>query len=214
MQAPHAEAPCPTPRGRWRRPRALVAFACLLLAMPLQFAGGYLNATFNEFCSQDDLDRRAPVPEPGCETQALVSTLTSAAPTSVLQNLAGNRLEDSPKWKFTLVSSYEWDLGEIGSITPVLEFTWTDEYFRRPFNTSLFDRVPSSTKTDLRLLWRSADQRFSFEVFGENLEQDRYFGRTVTVQFPYTASGFGQLGTRLYGVRFGFPVGRRGVGTA
>jgi outer membrane receptor protein involved in Fe transport len=170
----------------------------------IEFAGGYLNATFNEFCSQDDLDRRAPVPDFGCEEAA---RMASTAPTAPLQNLRANSLEDSPEWKFSLISRYAWDLGEMGTLTPILSFTWTDDYYRRPFNTSAFDLVQSSTRTDLRLLWRSVDERFTFEVFGENLEQDRYFGRTVTVQFPYAASGFGQLGTRRYGVRLGFRWG-------
>lgn len=171
----------------------------------IDFAGGYLNATFNEFCAQDDLDFRAPVPEAGCEEAA---DIASPAPTAPLQNLKGNRLEDSPKWKFSLVSRYEWDLGEMGTLTPVVSFTWTDDYYRRPFNTSTVDLVNSTTRTDLRLIWRSVDERFSLEIFGENLEQDRYFGRTTTVQFPYTASGFGQIGTRRYGVRFGFQWGQ------
>ncbi len=168
----------------------------------IQFAGGYLNATFDEFCSHDDLDFRPnTATDPACVGEL---TVPITASDGALQDLAGFRLEDSPKWSFSLTSIYEWDLGELGTLRPIIEFAWTDEYFRRPFNTQKFDLVESSTKTDVRIIWTSVDERYSIEIFGENLEQDRYFGRTVTVQFPFAASGFGQIGTRIYGVRFGF----------
>ena len=138
----------------------------------IQFAGGYLNATFDAFCAQDDLDPRSPAAtDPACLAQL------DPGASGPLQDLSGKTLEDSPRIKMSLITSYEWDLGEYGTLRPVLAFTWTDEYFRRPFNTDAFDRVDSFTRTDLRLFWTSADERFTVEVFGENLEDDRYFGR-------------------------------------
>jgi len=167
----------------------------------VQLSAGYLDATFNTFCSQDDTDTRpVSASDPAC-----AGSLDGA--TAAVQDLSGFRLEDSPRWSVALTSRYTFDLGEWGTITPVLAFSWTDSYFRRPFNLDTIDRVDAHTQTDLRLIWKSEDGHYSVEIFGENLEEEFYYGRTITVQLPYAAVGFGPIGRRIYGLRVGFHFG-------
>ncbi len=166
----------------------------------IRFGAGYLDATFDEFCANDALDLRT-LSDPGCKPNTAFAQGES--------NLSGNRLEDSPKLNATLASSYEWELGEWGSLTGVLESTWTDEYYTRPFNVRV-DRVGAYTKTDLRLIWTSADARYSVEVFGENLEDETVYARTIVVELAGSAAGFGLLPPRVYGIRFGYHWGGRG----
>ena len=64
----------------------------------------------------------------------------------IVGDLSGNRPEDSPEWKVSLLTSYTFDLGDLGQITPTLEFTWTDDFFRRPFNNSTVDLIDAYTK--------------------------------------------------------------------
>ena len=159
---------------------------------------GYLNAEFDAFCSVDPL---APNPfaanfDPACEKFRGQQTLQT-------KDVSGNTPEDSPEWKFSLLTSYEWDLGERGTIKPTLEFTWTDKSFTRPFNTKI-DEVDSYTKTDLRIRWESVDARYFVELFGENLEDEIVYPRLIVVALTGTAQNFGLLQPRTYGVRIGF----------
>ena len=182
----------------------------------LRLAAGYLDATFDEFCSHDELDYRADTvgsTDPAC--QAVVAEKLNPPPGTppippdgnAFQDLSGNRLEDAPEWKISLLSVYRLDLGEWGSLTPVVEFTWTDDYFRRPFNRADTDRIDSYTRTDLRLTWQSVDERYHAEVFVENLEDEIVYGRTVAVAIPPAAGVIGLFPPRTFGVRLGFRFG-------
>lgn len=171
--------------------------------MTLAAAIGYLDASFDEFCSDDpatfpDTDFPA---DPGCND--------GPGPFDAEQDLSGNRLEDSPRWKTSLYAAYDFDLGDRGTLTPVVEFTWTDEYYLRPQNDSV-DRVGDYTKTDLRLIWRSPGRRWTMEAFVDNLENEIVYARNVYVaEFSNMMSGFGMLPPRTYGVRVGFSWGGR-----
>ena len=160
---------------------------------------GYLNATFDEFCSDDGLNL-SPNDDPSCE-----DGFTGAF--DGLSDVSGNRLEDSPEWNTSLYSAYDLDLGKRGTLTPVVEFAWIDEYFLRPQNSPI-DRVGDHTKTDVRLIWRSPNRRWAVEGFVENLENDVIYNRNVFVaEFSNMMSGFGMLPPRTFGVRVGFNWG-------
>ena len=163
-----------------------------------RLAVGYLNAEYDKFCSVDPLSSAATnaVFDPAC-------AFTQASQFPRPRDLSGKTPEDSPEWKFSLLTSYTYDLGEYGRLTPTLEFTWTDESFRRPFNTAI-DVVDSYTKTDLRVRWDSADDRYFVEFFGENLEDEIVYPRVIVVALTGTAQNFGLLQPRTYGIRIGF----------
>ena len=85
----------------------------------------YLNATFGEFCATDAAQFRD-TSDPGCP-----------APSSAISgqiNLAGNRLEDSPEWKISLLTNYDWDLGRFGVVTPVLKPSSSSLMLVHPLN--------------------------------------------------------------------------------
>lgn len=166
----------------------------------LAAAIGYLDATFDEFCSDDPADF-TDADDPACAGDPGVGLFDGK------QDLEGHRLEDSPKWKASLYAAYDLELGDRGTLTPVVEFTWTDEYYLRPQNDSV-DRVGDYTKTDVRLIWRSPTQRWTMEAFVENLENELVYARNVYVaEFSNMMSGFGMLPPRTYGVRVGFHWG-------
>ena len=165
----------------------------------LQLGAGWLDATYDEFCSNDELDFG-----PG-DPVACAAEIAAGGPGFL--DLSGNRLEDAPKFKVTLLSSYQIDLGEWGTLTPVAKFTWTDDYFRRPFNRNDTDLVESYSRTDLRLLWKSVDGRYDVELFVENLENERVYARTIAVEIPTSLTAFGLLPPRVFGVRVGFHFG-------
>jgi outer membrane receptor protein involved in Fe transport len=163
-----------------------------------RFAVGWLKAEFDEFCADEPLDALNPPPiDPAC-----VGDPNGGV------DLSGNRLEDSPEWKISLLTSYHWDLGNVGRIIPTLEFTWTAEAWRRPQNNPLVDAVESYTKTDLRVRWEEPENRYWVEAFGENLENNYVYPRGIVVALTGTAQGFGLLQPRTYGLRLGFNWGQ------
>ena len=172
----------------------------------VQATFSYLNARFDSFCTNDAAQPRS-VSEDGC-----------LPPTAGLLNLAGNQPEDSPAFKVTLLANYPFDLGKYGTLTPVLKFTFTDEYFLRPFNCGAcfgnqagfanpngIDFQPWFTRTDIRLQWHSEAQRFFAEVFIENAENETVYQRVVVGSSLNggLGTGFGLQQPRIYGLRFG-----------
>ena len=161
------------------------------------FSAGWLDATFDDFCSNDELDFS--LGDPSCADPSV------GGPGFL--DLTGNDLEDSPSFKLSLLTSYEFDLGEMGTITPVVSFTWTDDYFRRPFNRDDYDKVDAYTRTDFRLMWRSVDEQYGVELFVQNIEDETVYARTIAVELPTSVTGFGLLPPRVYGIRFSYHWG-------
>ena len=102
------------------------------------------------------------------------------------------------------MSAYEFELGDFGTVTPSVSFTYSDNYFRRPFNDRSFDQVDAYSRTDLRIIWKSADTRYEVELFAQNLEDEIVNARTVVVAIPAMASTLGLLPPRVYGIRIGY----------
>jgi iron complex outermembrane receptor protein len=171
---------------------------------------GWLSARFDKACANDplvNLTLSPPPPDPACA--ALQAGLNPQDRNLVGdQDLAGKTLEDAPEWKISLLSTYRWDLGNAGVITPTLEFTWTDDTWRRPFNNPNADIVDAYTKTDLRVRWSDAEQRYWVEAFGENLENNYVYPRGIVVALTGTAQGFGLLQPRTLGLRMGLNWGK------
>ena len=174
-----------------------------LIAQPvdgltLQASAGFLDARFDRFCS-DDAALALPVSDPGCPASHPLF------PWQGQSNLAGHRLEDAPRWKTSLFASYQAALGAWGTLTPVVKLTWTDDYWLRPYALAS-DRVDSYTRTDVRVVWRSANERYSVEAFAENLENRVVYVRNATTgEFSGSMpASLGLLAPRTFGVRVGF----------
>ena len=129
----------------------------------LTFLGNYLHARYGDF-------------------PQLVSGQTNgglAGGASRTVNLKGFKAVYSPTFAGTFIGSYDIDLGDSGKITPLVKFFYSASYFAHgnlPYNRAGFQ--PSYTKTDLRLGWTSADDRFGIEGFVENLENEIVNSRT------------------------------------
>ena len=174
--------------------------------LDVRFALGWLQAEFDEFCLDEPLDALNPPPfDPVCDANGN-GQIDPEEPGGT--DLSGNRLEDSPEWKISTMASYLLDLGGAGTIRPTLEFTWTDQGFRRPQNHPVIDSVDSFTKTDLRVRWEEPEHRYWIEAFGENLENNYVYPRGIVVALTGTAQGFGLLQPRTYGLRLGFNWGQ------
>ena len=189
-----------------------------------QFSIGYLDTEISDYCSLDELwvnsNHPGGIPwlgalratgdpfitdvgvDPGCEAD-LAPGYSNISP---LRNLEGNDLEDSPNLKIALRTSYRWDLGDRGSLTGVITSSWTDDYYLDPFNREI-GKVDAYTRSDARVIWRDADERWWAEAFVDNIEDDTRYLRLIVTALVRQPAGYGLTRPRFYGVRVGFNWG-------
>ncbi|MEM9317300.1 MAG: TonB-dependent receptor, partial [Pseudomonadota bacterium] len=107
----------------------------------------------------------------------------------------------SPELTFGASAAYRINLGDQGVLTPYVQFYYSDGY-----NTSnLLATDPSHdqdsfTKTDLRLIWSSPDERFAVEAFVENIEDSDVLARGNNNGDDVVQTSY--LYPRNYGLKF------------
>ena len=116
-------------------------------------------------------------------------------------NLDGQRTQYAPKFTGSLIGAYDIELGNGAKLTPQAQFYYSTRYSAQT-QLSFLDAAgtqPSFTKTDLRLVYTTANDRFSIEGYVENIE-DKIVKQRVTYGsdgIEQTTYGF----PRNYGVR-------------
>lgn len=106
----------------------------------------------------------------------------------------------SPKHVIQLGMAYDIDFAG-GSLTPSVQSYFSSSYINTPFTTE-FGRQKAFTRTDLRISWRSGDDRISLQAYVENLENDAVLNR---VAFGANRSLNGVFGLpRTYGIKAGY----------
>jgi len=83
-----------------------------------------------------------------------------------------------PKWKANLGMQYKAELGDSGSLTPRLDFTYQAKQYTGP-NTSVTPRgrtfLPSFTTLNGRLTWRNADEDLDISLEVTNITNEYYY---------------------------------------
>lgn len=116
-------------------------------------------------------------------------------------DLSGVTTQFAPEFTASLVGAYDIDLGTAGKITPQVQFYYSGRYSAQT-QLSFIDSAGtqgSFTKTDLRLSYTTADERFGLEAFVENIENE-----VVLQRVTYGGDGIEQTVygyPRNYGVR-------------
>ncbi len=149
-------------------------------AFELDYALSYLNTQYDEFISCDDF------------------TMSCSSGESV--DLAGNSLTHSPEWTFNLGAQYTFSLGDMGSLTPRLQFYYSDEYYIREFNLDV-DKQDSFTRTDLLMTYRSPSEKFLVQAFVRNIEDEEVVNNGLLLLYFLGAN---VSPPRTYGVRAAF----------
>ena len=99
----------------------------------------------------------------------------------------GTTIAYSPDFTLGLTASYVMELGGAGTLTPLAQFYYSDNYSAsdQGYVHGLQDAY---TQTSLRLTWASEDQRFGISAFVQNLEDEavvtraNIFGWTIATQ--------------------------------
>lgn len=121
-----------------------------------------------------------------------------AAPTGF--SLAGKRVPYTPKAKFTFGGRYDIDLGDAGVLTPSANAVISSSFYNTDYNTVL-DIQKAYAKVDLRLGWRTSDDRYGVDLFVENVGDIAVKNRGVFGSQGLNAS---YETPRFYGVRLSF----------
>ncbi len=117
-------------------------------------------------------------------------------------NVEGETTPWSPDFTASVFSSYVFDLGDSGTLTPYVQFYYSDGY-----NTSNLlsidanQQQDSFTKTDFRLTWDAPESwgNYSVEAFIENIEDEAVLARGNNNSSDIVQTGF--LYPRNFGVR-------------
>lgn len=111
---------------------------------------------------------------------------------------------DTPPWApeitLSLSVGYDFDLGDMGRVTPFLQFYYSDEYNTDDVVTYSTQEQDSYTKTDIRVIWTNVNQNIEAEAFIENIEDEEVLARTNVGGFDLVQTSY--LYPQNYGVRF------------
>ncbi len=101
--------------------------------------------------------------------------------------LKGKQIAYSPDFTVGLTASYTMDLGGAGTLTPLLQFYYSDDYSASD-QGYLHGLQDAYSQTALRLTWTSVDGHFNISGFVQNLEDEaviaraNIFGATLATQ--------------------------------
>jgi iron complex outermembrane receptor protein len=116
-------------------------------------------------------------------------------------------LEDkTPPWApnvtLSLSIGYDYDLGDMGRVTPFLQFFYSDDYNTDDVVTYAQQEQDSYTKTDFRVIWTSVNQNIEAEAFVENIEDEEVLARTNVGGFDLVQTSY--MYPRNYGMKFSY----------
>jgi iron complex outermembrane receptor protein len=80
----------------------------------------------------------------------------------------------APKWKYSAGAQYVWQIGDAGTLTPRLDWSYQAAFHSQPVN-SQFNRVPNYYVLNGRVSWKSADEKWDLALEGTNLTDKLYY---------------------------------------
>ncbi|MBL8552472.1 MAG: TonB-dependent receptor [Hyphomonadaceae bacterium] len=132
-------------------------------------------------------------PVDGLSIDASVSTLdfeyTTIAPNAASAGISlASTAPFAPELKYAIGVEYDINVGDRGTLTPRLDWSYQDSYFTTPSN-SPFSQIPDYSLLNGRLTWRAADGDWQLALEGTNLTDELYYlglfdnrGSSQTVQ--------------------------------
>lgn len=106
----------------------------------------------------------------------------------------------SPDYTVQIGAAYTIDLGGSGTLTPEVQTYFNGGYILTDLTPDFGDQAPY-TKTDLRLTYQTADQRFRVQAYVNNIEDTAVITRAVYSNHRSQLTSYAQ--PRTYGVQVG-----------
>jgi iron complex outermembrane receptor protein len=120
----------------------------------------------------------------------------------VFLSLDGETPPWSPNVTLSLSIGYDFDLGDMGRLTPFLQTFYSDDYNTDDVVTYAQQEQDSFTKTDFRVIWTSISEQIEVEAFIENIEDEDVLARTNVGGFDLVQSSF--MYPQNYGMKFSY----------
>ncbi|OWK29281.1 TonB-dependent receptor [Sphingomonas dokdonensis] len=133
-------------------------------------------------------------------TNAPVSVLLDGNPV----NVRGNRLPNSPTYKWAVGAQYTFDIGE-WTLVPRADLNYTGEQFGTIFNLNPIDRIEGYEVVNAQVQLNGPDDRFYVRAFVSNLTANNAItGLFVTDQSSGLFTNVFTVEPRRYGLAAGF----------
>ncbi len=145
---------------------------------------GWLDAEYNKFLLDRNLD-------------------------GVLEDLSGRDVVRSPEWTAGIDVTYDYSLGDSGSLRFNATFMYEDEntyYYNDDIGEEFDTILEARTIFNASVTWSSADGQYYIGAFGKNLTDDRYKTASQAVGVLWTFANYGP--PRVFGVEAGIHFGQ------
>jgi len=131
-----------------------------------------------------------------------VDTINIPAGTVVPEvRLDGKQIAFSPDFTLGLTASYVMDLGGGGTLTPLLQFYYSDSYSASD-QGYLWGQQDAYSQSSFRLTWTSGDGRFNISGFVNNIEDEEVLNRANIFGSSQATQQYAP--PRTWGVSFGY----------
>ena len=114
---------------------------------------------------------------PGYNCRLVPGTGANGVPQAYGCNLTGNRIPYAAERSGSVSASYEFSLGGLGTITPMLSATFSSGYYGQIYNTAA-EKQGSYWKGDARVNWKIND-RLAVQAFVDNFNDQTVINRFV-----------------------------------
>jgi iron complex outermembrane receptor protein len=148
-------------------------------SLRFEISGGYLDAKFNQFTTED-----------------------SARPSLGELNLAGNTLPLAPKATVSAAGFYDIPIAAPGKLTASAEYNWKSRVYFTEFNIPIASQ-PAVGKLNLNLNYQSVDQKWSAGIYARNVTNEIVKSDVIVTSAVVSSLALGYLDPgREVGVSF------------
>ena len=91
-----------------------------------------------------------------------------------IRGFDGNKVSAAPEVNYSLAGRHHVPLGDAGTLTLQASYRWQDDVYFGVDNDPL-EIFDSYGVANARLIWRSANERYTLEGFVDNLADEEYF---------------------------------------
>lgn len=156
-----------------------------------QLSVSWLDARFTDYCTTDPTFPQG-FNDPGC------------AAGNGERDVSGNQVPNSAPWTVGWVASYTLDLGDYGTVTPLLKFIWSDSVYTAANNAEPY-KLDKLNQTDFHLTWNSDQQKWVVDLYVEHIEnEDERLLNSISAGIPDALFYVTQLPPRMIGLKVGY----------